>query len=152
MTVLQELVKKFNFHRYDNLRHATDKFDPRRYKFETKGLNIVNLLFSAANGDIAALRRHKLSGMDMTLCDYDGRTALHLAAAEGHVDCVEFLLRKCHVPHDVRDRWGRTPLEEATVFGHTLVIEALQRWEEEQLRHQQEEEALDPPLPPHFKY
>jgi glutaminase len=24
--------------------------------------------------------------------DYDGRTALHLAAAEGHIRCVRFLL------------------------------------------------------------
>lgn len=95
--------------------------------------------------------RHKLSGMDMTLSDYDGRTALHLAAAEGHVDCVEFLLRKCGVPNDVRDRWGRTPLEEATIFGHTIIIELLQNWEETQLRHQQAEEEHDPPLPPTFK-
>lgn len=87
----------------------------------------------------------------MTLSDYDGRTALHLAAAEGHVDCVEFLLRQCHLPCDVRDRWGRTPLEEATIFGHTIVIELLQKWEEEQTRKQEEAEELDPPLPPGLK-
>ena len=27
----------------------------------------------------------------MSLCDYDGRTALHLAAAEGQLPCVEVL-------------------------------------------------------------
>nr|CAD7463921.1 unnamed protein product [Timema tahoe] len=50
------------------------------------------------------MRRHRLSGMDMTLSDYDGRTALHLAAAEGHFDCVEFLLEHCRVPHNCKDR------------------------------------------------
>nr|CAD7446770.1 unnamed protein product [Timema bartmani] len=100
----QEIVKEFNFHRYDNLKHATNKKDPRRHKYETKGLSIVNLLFSAASGDVTAMRRHRLSGMDMTLSDYDGRTALHLAAAEGHFDCVEFLLEHCRVPHNCKDR------------------------------------------------
>lgn len=88
--------------------------------------------------------------MDMTLSDYDGRTALHLAAAEGHVECVDFLLRKCDVPYDVCDRWGRTPLEEATAFGHTVVIELLQSWDEDQLRKRQEKEALDPPISSDF--
>ncbi|KAJ8980635.1 hypothetical protein NQ317_017931 [Molorchus minor] len=127
--------KKFNFHRYDNLRHASDKSDPRKHKYETLGLNIVNLLFSAASGDLAGLRRHKLSGMDMTLSDYDGRTALHLATAEGHLDCVEFLLKACLVPYDVRDRWGRTPLEEALSFGHTTIMEMIQLWDEEATRN-----------------
>ncbi len=90
----KELVQIFNFHRYDNLKHATNKKDPRRHRYETKGLSIVNLLFSAASGDVTALRRHKLSGMDITLSDYDGRTAIHLAASEGHLECVEFLLGK----------------------------------------------------------
>lgn len=54
---LQELVGRFNFHKYDNIRYASHKKDPRRYKFESTGLNIVNLLFSSASGDLSALRR-----------------------------------------------------------------------------------------------
>ncbi|XP_055686393.1 glutaminase liver isoform, mitochondrial isoform X2 [Lutzomyia longipalpis] len=126
----EEIVSAFNFHRYDNLKHATNKKDPRRHRYETKGLSIVNLLFSAASGDVTALRRHKLSGMDITLSDYDGRTALHLAAAEGHKDCVMFLLEQCGVPHDPRDRWGNMPIDEAETFGHHAIVEYLRAWAE----------------------
>lgn len=67
--------------------------------------------------------------MDMTLSDYDGRTALHLAAAEGHLSCIDFLLAQCGVPHDPRDRWGSRPLNEAETFGHTAVVQYLKEWE-----------------------
>lgn len=41
----------------------------------------------------------------MDLSDYDGRTALHLAAAQGHLPCVEFLLKVCKVHPNPKDRY-----------------------------------------------
>lgn len=137
----EELIQRFNFHKYDNIRYASHKKDPRRYKFETTGLSIVNLLFSAASGDLSALRRHHLSGMDMTLSDYDGRTALHLASAEGHLSCVDFLLSQCGVPHDPRDRWGSRPLNEAETFSHTAVVKFLKEWEHSHPQEKIKEQA-----------
>lgn len=54
---LQELVQVFNFHRYDNLRHAANKKDPRKQKYESRGQKVVSLLFSACSGDVTAMRR-----------------------------------------------------------------------------------------------
>ena len=60
----------------------------------------VNLLFAAQAGDITALRRYHLADLNMDSTDYDGRTALHLAASEGHDHCVDYLIKVCKVsPH-----------------------------------------------------
>lgn len=67
--------------------------------------------------------------MDITLSDYDGRTALHLAASEGHMDCVVFLLEQCNVPFDPKDRWGNTPIDEAETFGHQDIVDFLKNWQ-----------------------
>ena len=55
----------------------------------------------------------KLEGkIDFNKGDYDKRTAIHLAASEGHIDIVKYFLGK-GIDKDVKDRWGNTPLSEA---------------------------------------
>ncbi|XP_067994023.1 glutaminase kidney isoform, mitochondrial isoform X2 [Melanerpes formicivorus] len=78
-----DLVSLCNFHNYDNLRHFAKKLDPRREGGDQRVKSVINLLFAAYTGDVSALRRFALSGMDMEQRDYDSRTALHVAAAEG---------------------------------------------------------------------
>ncbi|KAG7503265.1 glutaminase kidney isoform, mitochondrial-like isoform X1 [Solea senegalensis] len=123
-----DLVELFNFHNYDNLRHFAKKYDPRREGGEQRVKSVINLLFAAYTGDVSALRRFALSSMDMEQRDYDSRTALHVAAAEGHTEVVRFLLEACKVNPVPRDRWGNTPMDEAVHFGHQDVITFLQNY------------------------
>ena len=111
------LVDKFNFHRFDNLLHSEKKSDPRRNIYEQKGSNVVSLLFAAQCGDTTALKRMYLKGQDLNECDYDGRTALHVSAAEGHIECVNFLVNVANVKTDVEDRYE--PNFHLFYFSHT---------------------------------
>ncbi|MBN3323686.1 GLSK Glutaminase, partial [Atractosteus spatula] len=121
-----DLVALCNFHNYDNLRHFVKKLDPRREGGDQRVKSVINLLFAAYTGDVSALRRFALSSMDMEQRDYDSRTALHVAAAEGHADVVRFLLEACKVNPVPKDRWGNTPMDEAVHFGHHDVVTILQ--------------------------
>uniref|UniRef100_A0A674BPG1 glutaminase n=1 Tax=Salmo trutta TaxID=8032 RepID=A0A674BPG1_SALTR len=121
-----DLVSLCNFHNYDNLKHFVKKLDPRREGGDQRVKSVINLLFAAYTGDVSALRRFALSSMDMEQRDYDSRTALHVAAAEGHVEVVKFLLEACRVNPVPKDRWGNTPMEEAVHFGHHDVVTMLQ--------------------------
>ncbi|XP_043988031.1 glutaminase kidney isoform, mitochondrial isoform X1 [Gambusia affinis] len=125
-----DLVELFNFHNYDNLRHFTKKHDPRREGGDQRVKSVINLLFAAFTGDVSALRRFALSSMDMEQRDYDSRTALHVASAEGHLEVVRFLLDACKVNPVPKDRWGNTPLDEAVQFGHHDVVAVLQQYQE----------------------
>ena len=47
--------------------------------------------------DHILILRSWFQGVDLSQSDYDGRTPLHLAAAEGRVECVKFLLKLVEV-------------------------------------------------------
>uniref|UniRef100_A0A671KV09 glutaminase n=1 Tax=Sinocyclocheilus anshuiensis TaxID=1608454 RepID=A0A671KV09_9TELE len=125
----QELVSLFNFHNYDNLRHFAKKLDPRRQTGHERNKSVVDLMFAAYSGDVSALRRIALSAVNMELTDYDTRTSLHVASAEGHLDAVKFLTHTCKVNPYAKDRWGNTPLDDAMQFGHSTVVKALQEYQ-----------------------
>ncbi|XP_051857156.1 glutaminase liver isoform, mitochondrial isoform X1 [Antechinus flavipes] len=140
----QKLVSLFNFHNYDNLRHCAKKLDPRREGGEVRNKTVVNLLFAAYSGDVSALRRFALSAMDMEQKDYDSRTALHVAAAEGHLEVVKFLVEACKVNPFVKDRWGNIPLDDAVQFNHLEVVKLLQDYQDSYtLSETQAEAAAD---------
>ncbi|KAM8867022.1 glutaminase 2b [Synchiropus picturatus] len=126
----QELVSLFNFHNYDNLRHFVKKQDPRRQTGDDRNKSVFNLMFAAYSGDVSALRRFALSSMDMDLQDYDSRTALHVAAAEGHIAVVNFLTESCKVDPFMADRWGNLPVDDAMQFGHDEVVRVLKDYQQ----------------------
>ncbi|TKS77841.1 Glutaminase kidney isoform, mitochondrial [Collichthys lucidus] len=125
----QDLVSHFNFHNYDNLRHFTKKYDPRRRSDEDPNKSVVNLMFAAYSGDVSALRRFALSAVNMEQRDYDSRTALHIAASEGHVEAVIFLTEICKVNPHMKDRWGNTAVDDAMQFGHDVIVSVLQEYQ-----------------------
>uniref|UniRef100_A0A665V329 glutaminase n=1 Tax=Echeneis naucrates TaxID=173247 RepID=A0A665V329_ECHNA len=130
----QELVSLFNFHNYDNLRHFVKKQDPRRQDGDDRNKSVFNLMFAAYSGDVSALRRFALSSMDMDLQDYDSRTALHIAAAEGEL-LVLFLILHLDL-HSLPCRWGNLPVDDALQFGHDEVVKVLKDYQ--QVYRQQE--------------
>ncbi|XP_019154702.1 PREDICTED: integrin-linked protein kinase homolog pat-4-like isoform X2 [Ipomoea nil] len=86
---------------------------------------IGNFLSFASRGDRVGLNKMLREGINPNVQDYDKRTALHLAASEGHAPIVELLLAyKANV--NLKDRWRRTPLTDAKEYGHQDICRILE--------------------------
>ena len=92
------------------------------------------LLAAAANGNLPFIRRANTDGLVDILeaSDYNGRTALHLAAAEGNAKVVRFLLAEerlrqrrdgASVAITRQDRWGRSPKDQAAASDNDSIVD-----------------------------
>lgn len=81
---------------------------------------------AAKIGDIEALEALKDMGSNLCLGDYDGRTPLHIAASEGHLKLVQYLLGHGATVY-AKDRYGDTPLCNAVRFRHKEVVKLLRK-------------------------
>ncbi|WKX95920.1 hypothetical protein Q1695_012406 [Nippostrongylus brasiliensis] len=123
----KKLIAKFNFHNYDCLLHTTSsKVDPRRRDHRERDC-IAPALYVARSKDMVALRRLYMQGVDLGASDYDRRTPLHVAASEGDLNMVKFLVNVAKVDVEARDRWGRSALDDARFFEHHSCVSFLER-------------------------
>lgn len=87
-----------------------------------------NLLQAAARGDIPAVKLLLESRRtQINFRDYDRRTALHVAASEGHLSVCKFLIEECGAAVNRSDRWGGSPLDDAHRHRHRSVVEYLRK-------------------------
>ncbi len=88
----------------------------------------TNFIAAASEGDIDEVQTlFRLGNIDINEGDYDRRTALHLAAGNGHYHVIDFLC-KSGADVNVVDRWGGKPLDDAQLCGHTDCLELLQKF------------------------
>ena len=82
------------------------------------------LLYAAATNDIPLMKSLYLKGWKVNSYDYDGRTALSLAASEGHVDAIKYLLAHGADP-SIKDSRGNNALADAKRENRTEAIQVL---------------------------
>ncbi|KAJ4961672.1 hypothetical protein NE237_021582 [Protea cynaroides] len=76
-------------------------------------------------GESDFLKRLLSNGIDPNSKDYDHRTPLHVAAAEGLYLMAKFLI-EAGASVFSKDRWGNTPLDEGRICGNKNLIKLLE--------------------------
>jgi 60kDa lysophospholipase len=79
---------------------------------------------SVLTTDIKKIDMLKSYGANLSAVNYDLRTALHIACAEGNEEVVKHLLLNGAAVH-IRDRYDRSPLNEAINNDHHEIIKLL---------------------------
>lgn len=82
------------------------------------------LITAASKNQLLAMNELLGLGVSPNSADYDRRSALHIACAEGHLEAANLLLEH-GATVNVRDRFGLTPLDEAVKSRNNLLVKAL---------------------------
>ncbi|GFR43530.1 hypothetical protein Agub_g4626 [Astrephomene gubernaculifera] len=114
------------------------------------GLTVAAEMCTAVfEGDLVKLRRLLRSGAPPDACDYDQRSALHIAGAEGNLEAVKLLVEEGGADPNFQDRWGNTTLDEARRVGAEDVVAYLEgllrggaAMSSEKKRHQEQHDYM----------
>eukprot|EP01117_Protostelium_nocturnum_P014348 TRINITY_DN5455_c0_g1_i2.p1 TRINITY_DN5455_c0_g1~~TRINITY_DN5455_c0_g1_i2.p1 ORF type:complete len:478 (-),score=164.88 TRINITY_DN5455_c0_g1_i2:199-1602(-) len=125
------LNERFNFHLFSQLVNGSAIREPghlpSRHHLTKKhdlddNFKCIQSIRAASEGRLVDLQNYIINeGVSPNQADYDLRTPLHLASAEGHLDCVQFLVEK-GASLNILDRWGFSPLDDAVRGKHTEVV------------------------------
>lgn len=114
------LTKRYRINIFDQLVYQDNDIaidqsaatDAEAGRTVSQSAHFFDLCTAAGAGDAATVARLIEEGADVHMVDYDYRSALHIACCEQRTEVVRLLLDNGH-PVNVKDRWGRTPIDEA---------------------------------------
>lgn len=106
----KEFGKLFNFHIFDTI---DNKINPLNNYYNSSKLNMFSeLCLASKRGDLEHLKVLFQNKVDFNQSDYDGRTALHLAVCENHIDVIKFLINIVKINKNTKDRWNKKAIDE----------------------------------------
>lgn len=129
----RSLEKKLSLKEREHQPHSSQRKEGGHHETAVKSSiskrqAITELLFFSCVGSLSDCKRivksFEIIISDPATADYDKRTPLHLASAEGHLNVVTWLLSKGSFLNPV-DRFKRTPLEEAVRSQHGKIVSIL---------------------------
>jgi len=86
---------------------------------------ITKLNEFCSKGNLDRVKYLTSLGADPNQGDYDGRTPFHLAAAEGHLEVLQYLCSLPNADWNQMDRWANTPLNDAEIAENANIVEFL---------------------------
>ena len=101
----------FNFHIFDNI-NDENKVNPTINKYNNT-INNVEICEACKNGDLEHIKILFQKNINFNIKDYDNRTPLHIAVCEKNIDIIKYLVNTIKVKKNIKDRWGRMPVDEA---------------------------------------
>lgn len=124
---ISRLTQKYNFHMFDHIdKGDNDKEDPIAANCQEE-VTVEKIIRFSSLGDIGALKRLQVDDDHYICADCDFRTPLHLAASNGHLAVVKFIIEEVGVENvNPVDRWSGTPYDDAIREGFFDVVTFLQ--------------------------
>nr|XP_034977273.1 ankyrin-3-like [Zootoca vivipara] len=99
------------------------KQDSAAVKSQDNSFNSLSVFDSVAKGNLSYLEKI-LKENDINAVNSEDETLLHIAAAHGHIEIIDYLIGK-GAKLEVKDKKGRTPLHRAAERGHGEAVKML---------------------------